>query len=36
VVGKRPLERPEHKWADNIKIILKEMGREGVEWVLVA
>jgi hypothetical protein len=24
--GKRPLERPRHKWVDNIKMDLKEIG----------
>jgi hypothetical protein len=24
--GKRPLERPRHRWKDNIKINLQEMG----------
>jgi len=28
---KRPLERPEGKWKDNIIMYLKEMGLEGVE-----
>jgi hypothetical protein len=36
VVGKRSLERPGHKWVDNIKNILKEIGLEGVDWVHVA
>jgi hypothetical protein len=34
-VGKRPHERTGHIWIDNIKIILKEIGREGVDWVHV-
>jgi hypothetical protein len=24
--GKRPLERPRHRWVDNIKMDLREMG----------
>jgi hypothetical protein len=31
--GKRPLERPRHRWEDGIKLDLKEMGWEGVEWL---
>jgi hypothetical protein len=26
--GKRPLARPMHRWEDNVKIDLKEMGCE--------
>jgi hypothetical protein len=29
--GKKPLERPRHKWEDNIKWI----GWEGVDWIHV-
>jgi len=29
--GKRPLGRPRHRWGDNIKIYLKEMG--WVTWM---
>jgi hypothetical protein len=29
--GKRPLKRPWHRWADNIKIDLKEIRLEGME-----
>jgi hypothetical protein len=25
-LGKRPLERPRHRWEDNIKMYLKEVG----------
>jgi hypothetical protein len=25
--GKRPLERPRHRWEDNIKMDLQEVGR---------
>jgi hypothetical protein len=34
--GKRPLGRPRHRWEDNIKMDLKEMGWEGVDWLHVA
>jgi len=31
--GKRPLGRPRHKWEDNIKIDLQEVGcRVWTEW----
>jgi hypothetical protein len=30
--GKRPLGRPRHRWADNIKIYLLEIGWGGVDW----
>jgi hypothetical protein len=29
--GKRPLERPRHKWVDNIAINLKETGWSGMD-----
>jgi hypothetical protein len=36
--GKRPLERPRHRWEDNIKMDLREIGIDGtmaqdrVQW----
>jgi hypothetical protein len=30
--GKRPLRRPRHKWVDNIKMDLKEIGC-GMDWI---
>jgi hypothetical protein len=30
---KRPLGRPWCKWSDKIKVDLKEIGCEGVEWI---
>ena len=30
---KRPLERPRHRWEDNIKMDLQEVGCEGMEWI---
>jgi ribosome biogenesis protein Nip4 len=40
LVGKpeenRPLERPRHRWEDNIKIELKEVGSEVMDWVDLA
>jgi hypothetical protein len=31
--GKRPLGRPRHRWEDNIKMDLREMGIDGVSWI---
>jgi hypothetical protein len=31
--GKRPLGRPRHRWADNIKIDLRGIGWNGVDWI---
>jgi hypothetical protein len=31
--GKRPLERPRRRWVDNIKMDLKEIGWDGVDWI---
>jgi hypothetical protein len=30
--GKRPLGRPRHRWEDNIKMDLREMGWGGMDW----
>jgi hypothetical protein len=32
----RPLERPSHRWEDNIKVDVKEIGLEGIEWIHLA
>jgi hypothetical protein len=29
---KRPLGRPRHRWVDNIKIDLREIGWDGMVW----
>jgi hypothetical protein len=34
--GKRPLGRPRRRWIDNIKMDLREIGRDGVDWVDMA
>jgi transposase len=34
--GKRPLGRPRRRWVDNIKMDLREMGCDGVEWIDMA
>jgi hypothetical protein len=31
--GKRPLRRPRHRWVDNIKMDLREIGWGGVGWI---
>jgi len=34
--GKRPFRRPRHRWEDNIRIDLWEIGWEGADWLYVA
>jgi hypothetical protein len=34
--GIRPLGRPIHRWADNIKIYLREIGWDGMDWIDLA
>jgi hypothetical protein len=34
--GKRPLGRPTHRWVDNIKIDLREIGWDGRDWIELA
>jgi len=34
--GKRPLGRPRHKWEDNIKVDLEEVGCGGMDWIELA
>jgi hypothetical protein len=34
--GKRPLGRLRHRWVDNIKTDLGEIGWGGVEWIGLA
>jgi hypothetical protein len=33
---KRPLGRPRRRWVDNIKIDLREVGWDGVDWIDLA
>jgi hypothetical protein len=33
---KGPLGRPSRRWEDNIKIDLKEVGYDGVDWIELA
>jgi hypothetical protein len=34
--GKRPLGRPRRRWEDNIKMELREIGIDGVNWIRLA
>jgi hypothetical protein len=34
--GKRPLGRPRHRWEDNIKLDLREIGINGANWIRLA
>jgi hypothetical protein len=34
--GKRPLERPRRRSVDNIKIDLREIGWDGMDWIDLA
>jgi hypothetical protein len=34
--GKRPLGRPRHRWVDNIKMDLGEIGWDGMDWIELA
>jgi hypothetical protein len=34
--GKRPLGRPRRRWMDNIKIYLREIGWDGMDWINLA
>jgi hypothetical protein len=31
--GKSPLGRPRRRWVDNIKMDLREIRRDGVDWI---
>jgi hypothetical protein len=33
---KRPLGRPRHRWVENIKMDLREIGRDGMDWIDLA
>jgi hypothetical protein len=34
--GKRPLGRPRRRWVDNIKMDLREIGWDGMDWIGLA
>jgi len=36
LVGKPEVKRPRRRWQNNIKMYLKELGWEGVEWIQLA
>jgi hypothetical protein len=31
--GWTPLGRPRHRWVDNIKMNLREIGWDGIDWI---
>jgi hypothetical protein len=33
---KRPLGRPRRRWVENIKIVLRDVGWDGVDWINLA
>jgi hypothetical protein len=34
--GKRPLRRPRHRWENNIRMDLREIGLKSVDWIHLA
>jgi hypothetical protein len=34
--GRRPLERPRHRWGDGIKMHLRGIGQGAIEWIHLA
>jgi hypothetical protein len=34
--GNRPLGRPTHRWVDNTKMNLREIGWDGMDWIDLA
>jgi hypothetical protein len=34
--GKRPLGRPRRRWVDNIKIYLRDIAWDGMDWIDLA
>jgi hypothetical protein len=34
--GKRPLGRPRRRWVNNIKMVLREIGWDGTDWIDLA
>jgi hypothetical protein len=34
--GKRPLGRPRHRWVDNIKMDLRQIGWGAMDWIDLA
>jgi hypothetical protein len=34
--GRRPLGRPRCRWVNNIKMDLREIGQDGIDWIHLA
>jgi hypothetical protein len=34
--GRKPLEKPRRRWVDNIKMDLREIGWDGMDWIDLA
>jgi hypothetical protein len=34
--GKGPIGRPTRRWVDNIKMVLREIGWDGMDWIDLA
>jgi hypothetical protein len=34
--GKRPLGSPRHRWVDNVKIVVRDIGWDGIDWINLA
>jgi hypothetical protein len=34
--GRRSLGRPRHRWEDNFRMDLQEVGWEGMDWIVMA
>jgi hypothetical protein len=34
--GKRPSGKPRRRWVDNIKMDLREIGWDGMDWIVLA
>jgi hypothetical protein len=31
--GRKPLGRPRRRWVDNINIVVREIGWDGMDWI---
>jgi hypothetical protein len=36
IEAKRPMGRPRHRWEDNIKLDIREIGIDGSNWIQLA
>jgi hypothetical protein len=34
--GEKSLKRPRHRWVDNIKMEIREIGWSGIDWIYLA